>query len=145
MSFLLQMQCGVIHFLFIYVIIIVSKGVHCHAKHSLSQRCLVSAHFRAIIRPVYRILCFVDRASPYSLTNNPTRYTILFKYIYSFLFSTCFGHPSAHHQRKITVSTRHWYLSLCMGGVCCAGWISIQPADQTPPIQSDKYQCCIIQ
>ena len=28
-----------------------------------------------------------------------------------------------------------------MGGVWSAGWISIQPADQTPPLQSDKYQC----
>ena len=31
--------------------------------------------------------------------------------------------PSAHHQEKITVSIRHWYLSLCMGGVWSAGWI----------------------
>ena len=31
------------------------------------------------------------------------------------------------------LSMRHWYLSLCMGRVCSA--------DQTPPIQSDKYQC----
>ena len=38
---------------------------------------------------------------------------------------------------------RHWCLSLCMGDVWSAGWISIQPADQTPPIQSDKYQCLI--
>ena len=38
---------------------------------------------------------------------------------------------------------RHWYLSLCMGGVRSAVWISIQPADHTPPIQSDKYQCRI--
>jgi len=30
-----------------------------------------------------------------------------------------------------------------MGGVWSAGWIEIQPADQTPPIQSDKYQCRI--
>jgi len=36
---------------------------------------------------------------------------------------------------EITVSMRHRYLSLCMGGV----WSS----DQTPPIQSDKYQCRI--
>ena len=28
-----------------------------------------------------------------------------------------------------------------MGGVWCAGWIEIQPADQMPPILSDKYQC----
>jgi uncharacterized membrane protein len=54
---------------------------------------------------------------------------------YLFLFSTCFGHPCAHHQEKITVSMRNWCLSLCMGGVCSA--------DQTPPIQCDKYQCRI--
>jgi hypothetical protein len=30
-----------------------------------------------------------------------------------------------------------------MGGVLTAGWIEIQPAYQTPPIQSDKYQCRI--
>ena len=46
-------------------------------------------------------------------------------------------------RRKIAVSMRHWYLSLCMGGVWSAGWIKIQPADQTPPIQIDKYQCLI--
>ena len=67
--------------------------------------------------------------------------------IYLFHFSTCFGHPSAHHQEEITVSMRHWCLSLCMGGVWSAGCIgtlvSIQPTDQTPPIQSDKYQCRI--
>jgi hypothetical protein len=69
-------------------------------------------------------LCFVDLASSYNLTNNPTSCTILLKYIYLFLFCTCFGHPSAHHQEKITVSIRHWYLSLCMGGDWSAGWIN---------------------
>ena len=38
-------------------------------------------------------------------------------------FKTCFGHQSAHHQEKVTVSMRHWYLSLWMGGVWSAGWI----------------------
>ena len=38
---------------------------------------------------------------------------------------------------SITVSMRHWYLSHCMCGVWSAGWIEIQPADKTPPIQSD--------
>jgi len=49
-------------------------------------------------------------------------------------------------RRKIAVPMRHWYLSLCMVGVWSAGWIgldSMQPADQTPPIKSDKYQCRI--
>jgi len=53
-------------------------------------------------------------------------------YIYLFLFSTCFGHPCAHHQERITVSMRHWYLSHCMSGI----W----SADQMPLIQCDKYQ-----
>jgi len=47
-----------------------------------------------------------------NLTNSPTKCTVLFQYIYLFLFSTCFGHPSAHHQETITVPMRHWYLSL---------------------------------
>ena len=42
-------------------------------------------------------------------------------------------------------------LYLCDTGICHSGWVvsgqlvgfSIQPADQTPPIQSDKYQCRI--
>ena len=38
---------------------------------------------------------------------------------------------------------RHWYSLFCMGSVWSAGWIEIQQADQTPPIQSDKYQCRI--
>jgi len=29
---------------------------------------------------------------------------------------------------------QHWYLTLCMGGVWSAGWIEIQPADQSPHI-----------
>ena len=34
---------------------------------------------------------------------------------------------------ELTVSMRHWYFSLCMGGclVCWLGWVSSQPADQT--------------
>ena len=43
--------------------------------------------------------------------------------IYLFHFFTCFGHPRAHHQEKMTVSMRQWYLSLSMGGVRSAGWI----------------------
>ena len=61
--------------------------------------------------------------------------------IYLFHFCTCFGHPYAHHQEEITVSMWHWCLSLCMGGSRSAGWISIQPADLTPTVQSDKHQC----
>jgi len=44
---------------------------------------------------------------------------------------------------EIAVSMRHWYLSLCMGGVWSAGCSSLHPAEQKPPIKSDKYQCPI--
>ena len=47
--------------------------------------------------------------------------------MYLLLFSICFGHPCGHHHEKITLSMRHWRLSLCMGGA----W----SADHTPPIQ----------
>ena len=57
------------------------------------------------------MLCFVDRASPHILTNNPNRCTVLFKCIHLCLSFTYFGHSSARHQEKITVSMRHWYLS----------------------------------
>ena len=40
--------------------------------------------------------------------------------IYLLLFSTCFGHPFAPHQEKITVSMRHSCLSLRVGGVWSA-------------------------
>ena len=72
---------------------------------------------------------------------NPTRCTILSSIFISFLYM--FRATMCPSSGEITVSMRHWYLSLCMGGVWSAGWISIQPADQTPPIQSDKYQCRI--
>ena len=66
-----------------------------------------------------------------------------FRSVYLFLFSTCFGQPCAHHQEKL--------LYLCYPGICHSVWVvsgllvgvSFQPADQTPPIQSDKYQCSI--
>ena len=62
-------------------------------------------------------------------------------------FSPCFGHSYVHNQEKIAVSMRRWYLSLSMGGVWSAGWVEIavsfQPAERTPPTQSDKHQCRI--
>ena len=54
------------------------------------------------------------------LQTNPTTCTILlsvFIYLlYMFWATTC---PSSG---EITVSIRHWYLSLCIGGVQSAGW-----------------------
>jgi hypothetical protein len=43
--------------------------------------------------------------------------------IYLYLPFTCFGQPCAHNQEKITLSMRHWHLSLWIGGVWSAGWI----------------------
>ena len=79
----------------------------------------------------FRLLC--RPASVYNhLKIKPTRCTyfliniFLFSLLYMFRTSIC---PSSG---ELTVSMRHWYLSLCMGGcsVCCS-------------IQSDKYQCRI--
>ena len=54
----------------------------------------------------------------------------LFQLLYMFRVTMC---PSSG---ELTVSVRHWYFSLCMGGclVCCS---------RQPPIQSEKYQCRI--
>jgi len=54
-----------------------------------------------------------------------------------------FQAPCAHHQEKL--------MYLCNTGICHFVWVAsgllvgvkLQPADQTPPIQSDKYQCHI--
>jgi len=50
---------------------------------------------------------------------NPTWYKILLNL---FLFSTCFGHPCAHHQEKLLYLCDTGRLSHCMGGVRSAGW-----------------------
>jgi hypothetical protein len=60
-----------------------------------------------------------------------------------FHFCTCFGQPCAHHQEKL--------LYLFDTGICHSLWVafgllvgvSLQPAYQTLPIQSEKYQCRI--
>jgi hypothetical protein len=75
---------------------------------------------------------------------NPTRCTILLSIFISLLYM--FRTTICPSSGEIAVSMRHWYLSLCMRGVWSAGWSyirfsTLQPADQTPPTQSDKYQC----
>ena len=42
---------------------------------------------------------------------------------------------------EITVPMRHWYLHSVW--VASGLLVELQPADQTPPTQSDKYQCRI--
>ena len=74
---------------------------------------------------------------------SPTRCTILF-HIFIYFFSL---HVSGTHVPII----RRKSLYLCYTGICHSVWVasgllvgfSIQPADQMPPIQSDKYQCRI--
>ena len=67
--------------------------------------------------------CIISQINSTSLHN-------AVQYIYLFLFSTFFWRLCVHHQEI--------YAKLVF-----VTWISIQPADQTPPIQSDKYQCRI--
>ena len=52
------------------------------------------------------------------------------QYIYLFLFSTCFGHPCAHHTEKL--------LYPCVTGTCHT--VCVASGDQTPPVDCDKYQ-----
>ena len=55
-----------------------------------------------------------------SLQINPTKYTILLSIFISLL--NMFRATTCPSSGEITLSMRHWYLSLCMGGVCSAGW-----------------------
>jgi hypothetical protein len=51
---------------------------------------------------------------------NPTRCTILFSIFISLLYM--FRATMCPSSGEITVSMRHWYLSLCIGGFWSAGW-----------------------
>ena len=68
-------------------------------------------------------LCYVDRPSVYNLVNKSNQVHNSVYYIHLLLFCTCFGASCAHHQGKIVVSMRYWYLSLCMCGDWSDGWI----------------------
>ena len=92
-------------------------------------------------RNVTERLCFFDRASLYNLANKSTSCTILLNIFISLLYmfraSMC---PSSGENYCIYATlvffTMYWWLLDC--------WLDwIQPADQTPPIQSDKHQCRI--
>ena len=84
-----------------------------------------------------RILCFVDRAFLYNifkLSQLVAQYRLvyLFQLLYMFRTTMC---PSSG---ELTLSMRHWYFSLCMGGylVCWLGCDQSHPKQQTrqPPI-----------
>ena len=69
------------------------------------------------------MLCFVDRASFYSLVNRTYLVHKIFLICF-LLFSTCFGKLRARHQDKIPYLCDAWYQSLfvdnslvCMGGI----------------------------
>ena len=51
---------------------------------------------------------------------NPTRCTILLSIFISLLYM--FWATMCPSSGELTVSMRHWYVSLCMGGVWSAGW-----------------------
>jgi len=51
---------------------------------------------------------------------NPTSCTILLSISISLLY--VFWATMCPPSREITLSTRHWYLSLCMHGIWSAGW-----------------------
>ena len=74
---------------------------------------------------------------------NPTRCTIL--------FNICIYFSSIHVSGIHVPTIRRKFLYLCDTVICHSVWVasgllvgfSIQPADQTPPTQSDKNQCRI--
>jgi len=53
--------------------------------------------------------------------------------VYLFQLLSMFRASMCPSSGELTVSMRHWYFSLCVGGclVCWLGWVSSQPADQT--------------
>ena len=72
---------------------------------------------------------------------NPATCTILLSTFISLLYT--FRATMCPSSGEITASMRHWYLSLCMGGLRSVGWSETPTSRPAPPIQSDKYQCRI--
>ena len=72
-----------------------------------------------------------DQFHSYSVCSNKSVYNNLanksnymhksVQYTYLFVFSTCFAHPCAPHQVKITETMCRCYLLHCMNGVWSAG------------------------
>ena len=71
--------------------------------------------FSALIEPGKEL-----RENNVVLQINPTRCTILLCIFISLLYM--FRATMCPSSGEIAVSMRHWYLSLCMGGVWSAGW-----------------------
>ena len=62
-----------------------------------------------------RLDCTTSYSRRLSFSNEVNYMHSTSQYIY-LNFSTCFGQLCDHHQENLTVSMRHWYFSLCMGG-----------------------------
>ena len=76
-----------------------------------------------------KLFLFYEIVFSVILRINPTRRAVLLSIFISLLYT--FRATMCPSSGEITVSMRHWYLSLCMGGVWSAGWIeTTQPADQ---------------
>ena len=77
---------------------------------------------------LYRILCYVDRASLNNLFQmKPTRCTLFLIYLFQLLY--VFRATVCPLSGELTVSMRHWYFSLCMGGLSHPN-----PQTRQPPI-----------
>jgi len=84
------------------------------------------------------------KTKPHSLISqiNPTRSTILLSLFISYL------HVSGNH---VPIIRRNHCIYATLVFVCHSVWVvygllvgvSLKPTDQTPPIQSNKYQCRI--
>jgi hypothetical protein len=82
----------------------------------------------ATIDIYHSVLCFVDLHSCTIFQINPNRCTVLLSIFISLLYM--FRATMCPSSEEITVSMRHWYLSLCMGGVWSAGWSFTPPSTQ---------------
>ena len=99
----------------------------------LQQRIIKKGH--NLTKPIYTHEMFFLQISPTRCTIPLNTFIAL---LYMFRASMC---PSSGEK----------LLYLCDTGICHSVWVatgllvgvSLQPADQTPPIQSDKYQCRI--
>ena len=110
--------------------------------HNITSLNTVIRIFTTVTSYLKRSLSFTDLTTNNTAVSqiNPTRCTILFNiFIY---FSS--RHISGIHVPII----RRKLLYLCDTGICHSAWVvsgllvglEIQPADQSPPIHSDKYQ-----
>jgi len=90
-TFIAQLKCSVI----------LSRSVCCFWTYTVFT-CIVT-----IFHKGPKILRSVDPASLYNLVNKSNWVYNSVRYIYLFFFSTCFGHPCAHHQEETDTGICH--------------------------------------